>query len=254
MSDPLHGVTLEALLTALVDRHGWDELARRVPIRCFTNEPTVRSSLKFLRKTPWARARVEALYIDDERKLQKKRERNRRRKARRRFATLPLERDDTLAFAWPSDATTTFERPPDVTVSDGIDRDAFIAVQGSIGFDVTPSIWDRHVFARMLVARIDDRPVAVATAEEREHGWMELTWVAVAPDVRGRGLGRLVCSVMVSTLLEQGHRQLFGSTTDDRIHALRIYLSIGFEPVRREGKEARWDAVMDRLDPSRPST
>ncbi|MBK6657276.1 MAG: DUF2132 domain-containing protein [Proteobacteria bacterium] len=63
--DPLHGVTLEAMLTALVARHGWAELSRRIPIRCFFNEPSVKSSLKFLRRTPWAREKVEALYVED---------------------------------------------------------------------------------------------------------------------------------------------------------------------------------------------
>lgn len=61
--DPLHGVTLEALINALVARYGWAELAQRVNINCFKSDPSVKSSLKFLRRTPWARAEVEALYI-----------------------------------------------------------------------------------------------------------------------------------------------------------------------------------------------
>lgn len=61
--DPLHGVTLERMLNELVERYGWSEMARRVPIRCFASDPSVASSLKFLRRTPWARARVEALYL-----------------------------------------------------------------------------------------------------------------------------------------------------------------------------------------------
>lgn len=60
--DPLHGVTLERLLTELVAGIGWREMARRVDIRCFRFEPTITSSLRFLRRTPWARAEVEALY------------------------------------------------------------------------------------------------------------------------------------------------------------------------------------------------
>jgi len=60
--DPLHGVTLEKLLTVLVERHGWPGLADRVPVRCFMFDPSIKSSLTFLRKTPWARARVEDLY------------------------------------------------------------------------------------------------------------------------------------------------------------------------------------------------
>jgi uncharacterized protein (DUF2132 family) len=61
--DPLHGVTLEKLLTELVAQFGWEELARRVDIRCFRFDPSIKSSLTFLRKTPWARAKVEQLYI-----------------------------------------------------------------------------------------------------------------------------------------------------------------------------------------------
>jgi uncharacterized protein (DUF2132 family) len=62
--DPLHGKTLEHIVTRLVERHGWEELGRRVPVRCFIHDPSVKSSLVFLRKTPWARAKVERLYIE----------------------------------------------------------------------------------------------------------------------------------------------------------------------------------------------
>ena len=61
--DPLHGVTLEKLLTVLVEKHGWAGLADRVPVRCFMFDPSIKSSLTFLRKTPWARAKVEEIYI-----------------------------------------------------------------------------------------------------------------------------------------------------------------------------------------------
>lgn len=61
--DPLHGITLEALLTALVERYGWAEMARQVNINCFKSDPSVKSSLKFLRRTPWARKEVEEMYI-----------------------------------------------------------------------------------------------------------------------------------------------------------------------------------------------
>ena len=60
--DPLHGVTLEALLTQLVAHYGWAELGRRIDIRCFKFDPSIKSSLQFLRRTPWARAKVEELY------------------------------------------------------------------------------------------------------------------------------------------------------------------------------------------------
>ncbi|HQZ02330.1 MAG TPA: VF530 family protein [Thauera sp.] len=63
-NNPLHGLTLEQMLNELVARLGWAALGRRVNIRCFTHEPSVASSLKFLRRTPWAREQVEALYLD----------------------------------------------------------------------------------------------------------------------------------------------------------------------------------------------
>ncbi len=62
-NNPLHGVTLAAILEYLVENLGWDAMARAVDIRCFTNEPSITSSLKFLRKVPWARERVEELYL-----------------------------------------------------------------------------------------------------------------------------------------------------------------------------------------------
>ena len=62
-SDPLHGVTLEMMLNHLVAERGWDALGRQIAIRCFTHDPSVKSSLAFLRKTPWARAKVEKLYL-----------------------------------------------------------------------------------------------------------------------------------------------------------------------------------------------
>lgn len=61
--DPLHGITLETIVTHLVEQYGWDELGKRIPIRCFTNNPSLKSSLTFLRKTPWARKKVEDLYL-----------------------------------------------------------------------------------------------------------------------------------------------------------------------------------------------
>ena len=62
-ANPLHGLTLETIVTALASHYGWSGLAERVPVRCFTHEPSVASSLKFLRKTPWAREKVEGLYL-----------------------------------------------------------------------------------------------------------------------------------------------------------------------------------------------
>ncbi len=62
-NNPLHGVTLEKIVISLVEYYGWEALGKRIDIRCFNSDPSVKSSLKFLRKTPWAREKVEALYI-----------------------------------------------------------------------------------------------------------------------------------------------------------------------------------------------
>ena len=67
-NDPLHGITLEMILTQLVEHYGWDEMGRTIKIRCFNNDPSIKSSLQFLRKTPWARNKVEALYLKHKRK------------------------------------------------------------------------------------------------------------------------------------------------------------------------------------------
>ena len=61
--NPLHGVTLEMILTHLVEHYGWEELGQTINIKCFNHEPGIKSSLKFLRKTPWAREKVESLYL-----------------------------------------------------------------------------------------------------------------------------------------------------------------------------------------------
>jgi uncharacterized protein (DUF2132 family) len=61
--NPLHGVTLERMLQELVDHFGWETMAQRIKIRCFSSDPSIASSLKFLRKTPWAREKVEGMYL-----------------------------------------------------------------------------------------------------------------------------------------------------------------------------------------------
>jgi uncharacterized protein (DUF2132 family) len=61
--DPLHGITLETMLTRLVEEYGWEAMGRLIDIRCFHNFPSIKSSLQFLRRTPWARAKVERLYL-----------------------------------------------------------------------------------------------------------------------------------------------------------------------------------------------
>ncbi len=64
LNNPLHGITLEMMLNHLVKQFGWEELGKRIPIRCFTHDPSIKSSLKFLRQTPWARKKVEDLYLE----------------------------------------------------------------------------------------------------------------------------------------------------------------------------------------------
>jgi len=71
VNNPLHSITLEQIVNSLVDHYGWNELGNRINIRCFTNDPSVKSSLKFLRKTPWARTRVEELFIATQKKTGK---------------------------------------------------------------------------------------------------------------------------------------------------------------------------------------
>lgn len=63
-NNPLHGLTLETILTQLVEQVGWEELGVRINIRCFTHNPSIKSSLQFLRRTPWARAKIEGLYLE----------------------------------------------------------------------------------------------------------------------------------------------------------------------------------------------
>jgi uncharacterized protein (DUF2132 family) len=71
-NNPLHGITLERLLNELVAVYGWEELGRKIAIRCFTQDPSIASSLKFLRRTPWAREKVEALYLHQQRNNQQR--------------------------------------------------------------------------------------------------------------------------------------------------------------------------------------
>ncbi len=71
--NPLHGVTLEHIINTLVEHYGWSELAKRIKIKCLTSDPAVKASLKFLRKTPWARTKVEDFYLYTQRKARRRR-------------------------------------------------------------------------------------------------------------------------------------------------------------------------------------
>jgi len=135
----------------------------------------------------------------------------------------------------------------------GIDQPAFRAVQRSIGFDVTEAAWStlaaHLVGASMVIAETtrDREPVAVAAAERRDGGWVELGWVAVAPAHRGRRLGLSVCSLLTRSLIDAGETRLFGSTQDDRLAALAIYFTLGYVPVFRPEKLDRWRRVCNAL-------
>lgn len=80
--DPLHGITLQAILEDLVERRGWRDLASRIRIRCFEFDASIGSSLKFLRKTPWARTKVERFYLQDKRDAEMRESRERMRRER----------------------------------------------------------------------------------------------------------------------------------------------------------------------------
>ncbi|MBW2460561.1 MAG: DUF2132 domain-containing protein [Deltaproteobacteria bacterium] len=108
-NNPLHGVTLKVILEELVARHGWPELADRIKIRCFQNDPSLASSLKFLRKTDWARSRVEELYLADQRLVARNRKRNKRRAGMRAYRAQqegqePQEQADSPSPEDPADS------------------------------------------------------------------------------------------------------------------------------------------------------
>lgn len=168
-------------------------------------------------------------------------------------ADLPVERPETLALYWPEG-----HRVPDVPVPSpyvlvaGLDREGFRAVQRSIGFELTDRTWEQmaRMPGTMVLVRDDTGWVATACAEQRG-SWAELAWVAVDPAHRGRGLGQVVSAAVVRTLRTQGHTRIFGSTQDERLEALRIYLDLGFLPVERPEKADRWRALRAALSAGR---
>ena len=84
-NNPLHGITLKAILEDLASRYSWEQLHEQISIRCFTNNPSIKSSLTFLRKTEWARTKVEALYVKDHARMARNKKRNKRRAEMRKF-------------------------------------------------------------------------------------------------------------------------------------------------------------------------
>ena len=93
-NNPLHGVSLQSMLEELVERHGWASLAARIRIRCFSDDPSIPSSLKFLRRTEWARQKVERLYLEDRQSIERNRKRNQRRAAMRATRAANESTDD----------------------------------------------------------------------------------------------------------------------------------------------------------------
>ena len=165
---------------------------------------------------------------------------------------VPLERPETVAFVWPEGKPA-----PDYIDLDGhvvrfaVDRQAFARVQAAIGWRVCEDQWNALtrdlVPDSMVFIETGGASVATACALARDDGWAELAWVAVDARHRGKRLGQAVCTAVVSKLLRSGRTHIFGSTQDSNLHALRIYMDLGFHPVQRKGKAARWLAICDQL-------
>ena len=170
---------------------------------------------------------------------------------------IPYERPETLALVWlgpPASPPAARPRPTDYSAESAlavpeytVDRSAFEAVQAAAGWQMPPEQWAQligeWVPGTMTLLRVDGVAVAAACALQRTDGWIELAWVAVVPAFRGQGLGRQVCAALLARVLELGHFKLFGSTQDTRRQALRIYFDLGFVPVFRAEKVARWQAI-----------
>lgn len=144
-NNPLHGITLETILRDLVSFYGWDELGRRVSIRCFTHDPSIKSSLHFLRRTPWARSKVEELYLG----LRGRRGKETREEIlfRPNVAALLVRPDGLLFIAERTDVTDAWQFP-----------------QGGIDEGETPE----EALRRELIEEIDLAPERYAVREKRE--------------------------------------------------------------------------------------
>ena len=166
-----------------------------------------------------------------------------------------LERAETVPFFWPiNKEPPTEEKIKTYSVEILYNRVAFEVVQKSIGWRVTEDQWqllsEEVVDNSMVLITQHGEPVAVACGLSRENGWVELAWVAVSPAHRGRGIGRLVCAAVVRQLLALDKSKIFGSTQDQRLSAIKIYLDIGFYPLYRKHKVERWQSICCKLEKS----
>jgi GNAT superfamily N-acetyltransferase len=163
-----------------------------------------------------------------------------------------LERDETVPFCWPSDSAALREFAVDSYSTEVIeDRVAFEKMQESIGWHVTEDQWQvlskELVEDSMVLITQFDQPVAIACGLSRDNNWVELAWVAVIPCHRGLGIGKMVCAAVVRQLLALGKSKIFGSTQDERLSAIKIYLDLGFYPLYRKRKIERWEAICAKL-------
>lgn len=166
-----------------------------------------------------------------------------------------LERAETVPFFWPSVSQAPREmkvEPYSIEITE--DRAAFEKVQKLIGWEVTEDQWQslskELVSTSMVLITKHGEPVATACGLSRESNWVELAWVAVAPAHRGQRIGKMVCGAVVRQLLALDNSKIFGSTQDDRLTAIRIYLDIGFYPLYRKDKVERWESICRKLDQS----
>lgn len=166
---------------------------------------------------------------------------------------LPVrERTETVPLIWPQDDQSPhIEQNKRYSVNVIEAKADFIKVQESIGWHVTDDQWQslaqELVKGSMVFVSKHGEPIAVACGLSRDNNWVELAWVAVTPAHRGLGIGKMVCAVAVDQLLKLGDSKIYGSTQDERLDALKIYLELGFHPFYRVDKVTRWMSICDKL-------
>jgi predicted GNAT family acetyltransferase len=161
------------------------------------------------------------------------------------------ERAETVAFVWPAEVVLKdYQGVDGYVVERNINRAAFESVQDSIGWRVTDEQWEtvlKEVVENSMVTILHlGLPIAIACGLARSDGWSELAWVAVSREHRGFGIGKMVSSGVVAGLLEVGKSKIYGSTQDERLSAISIYLDIGFCPLYRLEKVERWKSICQK--------